>query len=67
MPVEIRELVIQAQVAKQEDASIENSSEKVEKKERNLSPSSPSDNKDELLNELKIWVVEYLEKQQRKF
>ena len=41
--------------------------EKVEKKERNLSPSSPSDNKDELLNELKIWVVEYLEKQQRKF
>ncbi|MDG1432713.1 MAG: DUF5908 family protein [Saprospiraceae bacterium] len=67
MPVEIRELVIQAQVAKQEDASIENSAEKVEKKERNLSPSSPSDNKDELLNELKIWVVEYLEKQQRKF
>jgi hypothetical protein len=60
MPVEIRELVIQAQVAKQEDASIENSAEKVEKKERNLSPSSPSDNKDELLNELKIWVVEYL-------
>ena len=67
MPVEIRELVIQAQVAKQEDASIKNSAEKVEKKERNLSPSSPSDNKDELLNELKIWVVEYLEKQQRKF
>ena len=67
MTVEIRELVIQAQVAKQEDASIENSAEKVEKKERNLSPSSPSDNKDELLNELKIWVVEYLEKQQRKF
>ena len=70
MPLEIRELVIQAQVAQREGDAIdknENAEDGDEKKEEKKISLPSSNSNDDLKKELKIWLLDYLEKQQRRF
>lgn len=73
MALEIRELVIQAQVAeeKKEHTEDENlpkvNSEQVEELITDEVQSSVDNLRDEMMREMKVWVKNYLNKQQRKY
>lgn len=73
MALEIRELVIQAQMAEGTEASSKDEnlstldSEQMESILESKIHSSLSEMRDEIARDMKIWIKEYMRKQQRKY